>query len=75
MLDFLLMQEVYWVDRKRIRAGWQLTIRALFWTLTITRHSYKRRRRHWTRTNWRFRLPVVEKLRQAVWAAVMSLRK
>ena len=72
---FVLGFVPYWVERKRIRHGWQLTVRALFWTLTITRRSFKRRRRRRTRTSWRFRLPIVEKLRQAVWAAVISLRK
>lgn len=72
---FVLGFVPYWIDRKRVRAGWQFTIRALFWTLTVTRRSGKRQGRRWRRTSWRFRLPIIEKLRQAVWAAVMSLRK
>lgn len=65
----------YWTERNVIRNGWQLQVRALFWTLSITRRTYRRKRRRWTRTNWRLRLTVIEKLRQAVWAAVMSLHK
>lgn len=65
----------YWTERAVIRHGWQLDVRALFWTLTLSRRSFKRGRRRWTRTTWRLRLPFIEKLRQAVWAAVMSLRE
>ena len=65
----------YWTDRKYIRGGWRLEIHALCWTFTIERRIYKRKRSRWTRTNWRFRLPIIEKLRQAVWAAVISLRQ
>lgn len=72
---FVLGFVPYWTERKVIRSGWQLQVRALFWSLTITRRTYRRKRRRWTRTNWRLRLTVIEKVRQAVWAAVMSLRQ
>lgn len=64
----------YWTERKVIRCGWRLQVRALFWTLTITRRRYKRKRRRWTRTSWRFCIPFIDKLQQAVWSAVLSLR-
>lgn len=71
---FLIGCVPYTIERKLVRRGWQLHVRALFWTLTMTRRHYKRKRRRWTRTHWRLRVPLIIKLRQAVWAAVLSLR-
>jgi hypothetical protein len=54
-----------------------VTIRALFWTLEIrTRwlrptHRGRRSRRY---TDWTLRIPLIERVRDAVWAAVMRLK-
>lgn len=47
--------------------GWTLEIRALFWSLYVHRN---RSGRH----NWLVRIPLIERLRDAAWAAVMRLR-
>lgn len=72
---FVLGFVPYSTERKVTRCGRDLEIHALFWTLTVSRRVYRHKRRRWTRTHWRLRLPFVEKLRRAVWAAVLSLRK
>jgi hypothetical protein len=71
---FVLGLIPYRADWKPVRAGWQLTIEALFWSLTLTRQTFKRKRKRTTRTHWSVRVPFIIKLREAVWSAVMSLR-
>jgi hypothetical protein len=44
-----------------------LEAQALFWSLRVHRRSRSRR-------NWTLRLPVIERIRGAAWAAVMRLR-
>lgn len=55
-----------------------ITIRAFFWTLDIRtcwqRRCYRHRVRWLRRTAWTLRIPLIERLRDAVWAAVMRLR-
>lgn len=45
-----------------------LEVQALFWRLTV------RRRRH-GRTDWQIHIPLIERLRDAVWAAVLRLKE
>ena len=47
-----------------------VTIRALFWTLEVR----TRRTRRTRRTDWTLRIPLIERVRDAVWAAVMRLK-
>lgn len=54
-----------------------ITIRALFWTLEVhTRwlRAARRGRRGRRRTAWTLRIPLIERLRDAVWAAVTRLK-
>jgi len=54
-----------------------VTIRALFWSLEVrTRwpRSPRGGRRNRSRTNWTLHIPLIERLRDAVWAAVMGLK-
>lgn len=55
-----------------------ITIRALFWTLEVHTCWQPRRCRgrvRWLRrTAWTLRIPLIERVRDAVWAAVMRLR-
>jgi hypothetical protein len=58
----------YRIARKHLAGGVRLLeIRALFWSLTV-------RLRHSGRHDWTVRVPLVERMRDAVWAAVMRLR-
>ena len=72
---FLLGFIPYRIEREFIRNGWQLDIKALFWTFTVTRRIHRRKRRRFQRTSWTLRIPFIEKLREAIWTAVISLRK
>lgn len=65
---FVLGVIPYRISRRSVRGGWQLQARALFWTLVITRRARQR-------AQWTLRIPFIEKLRNAAWAAVLSLRK
>lgn len=60
---------------RRVRT---ITIRALFWTLDIRTHWQpcrdRRRVRSQCRTAWTLHIPLIERLRDAVWAAVARLR-
>jgi|GEM_PF-1015751 len=47
-----------------------VTIRALFWTLEV----HTRRIGCTRRTDWALRIPLIERVRDAVWAAVMRLK-
>lgn len=54
-----------------------ITIRALFWTLEVhTRwlRPTRRGRRGRRCTDWTLHIPLIERVRDAVWAAVMRLR-
>jgi hypothetical protein len=59
-----------------IPGGWQMTLRALFWNLQVKRQFNRQRgRQPWRkRTEWHLRIPLIEKLREAIWAAVLRLR-
>ena len=52
-----------WLDRR----CWRLEIKALFW-------AFKIQRRRNGRKDWALRLPLIERLRDAIWSAVMRLR-
>lgn len=62
-----------WVNRQPVRGGWQLEVRALFWRFTITRRTVRRQRRRHHHTSFTLRVPLIEKLGAAIWAAVKSL--
>lgn len=51
----------------KVGSAYSLSIRALFWAVTIERHWYGD-------VEWSIRVPLIERLRDAVWAAVMRLR-
>ena len=58
----------YRLERRCRKNGWRiLQVEALFWNVTIS--TYRQRR------NWRVQIPLIDRLRTAVWAAVMQLRK
>jgi hypothetical protein len=58
----------YWIRRTHETGGeWTLTINALFWSLTIHRRWDGRR-------DWTLRVPLINKLADAIWAAIMRLR-
>jgi hypothetical protein len=68
----------YHIDKKLpSRRERIVTIRAMFWTLELrTRwlrptHRDRRSRRC---TDWTLRIPLIERVRDAVWVAVMRLR-
>ncbi|GIK56672.1 MAG: hypothetical protein HND44_08465 [Chloroflexi bacterium] len=67
-LWFLLGFVPCWVNRQPVRGGWQLEIRALFWHLTLTRRTVRSQR-----TSFTLRVPLIEKVSAAIWAAVKSL--
>jgi len=45
----------------------RLEIRALFWSLSIRRRPSKRH-------DWTVQVPLIEKLRDAIWAGIMHFR-
>ena len=57
----------YRIQRQHQTGGERtLEIRALFWTLTI--------HRRWNgRHDWTLRIPLIDKLRDAIWAAILRL--
>ena len=57
-------------DIKRSRAAngvYTLEVRALFWSLRVRRHKSRR--------EWAVCIPLIERLRDAVWAAILRLRE
>ena len=58
----------YRIERRCLAGGGRkLEIRALFWTLMV----------HWRRSgrhDWKLSVPLIERLRDAVWAAVTRLQ-
>ena len=60
----------YHVEKKCLYGGRRLlVVRALFWSLTV-RSTPQRRRR-----TWELRVPLIERLRDTIWAALDRLRK
>lgn len=64
----------FWINRRvvTVRVGrrrrrlLRLEVRAIFWRLTVERPSRGR-------VAWRLRVPLIERVQQAVWAAVQGL--
>jgi hypothetical protein len=46
-------------------------VRALFWTLSVRTRRIRRTRR----TDWTLHIPLIERVRDAIWAAVLRLRE
>jgi len=58
----------YRIERKYLPGGtWTLDVRALFWSVAL---RCRRSGHH----DWKVRVPLVERLRDAAWAAVTRLR-
>ena len=57
----------YYVNKQQMGNGWILQVRALFWSLEIDRQQVRRNR-------WTLRVPLIERLRNAVCASIMHLR-
>lgn len=58
----------YRIERRWLAQGIRtLEIRALFWSLAVRRQRQGRR-------DWKLSVPLIERLRDAVWAALMRLR-
>lgn len=58
----------YMIERSTTPApGTTLTIRALFWEVQVERALGRR-------THWKMRVILIERLREAVWAAIARLR-
>lgn len=54
-----------------------ITVRALFWTLEVrTRwlRPTRRSRRGRCCTGWTLHIPLIERMREAIWAAVLRLK-
>ena len=61
----------YRIERKRpSRRECVVTIRALFWTLDVHARRIGRTRC----TEWMLHIPLIERIRDAVWAAVTRLK-
>ena len=59
----------YHIERRwRAHGTRQMEIRALFWSLVARRHRNGC-------CSWRVRAPLIERLRDAAWAAIERLRK
>ncbi len=57
----------YHVNKQGKNNGWIFQSRALFWTLEINDLPGQRKR-------WTLRIPLIEKLRSAVWLVLMHLQ-
>ena len=53
----------YFIKRQQIRGGHVLEVRALFWSARYTSRQ------------WTIRIPLIERLRHAIWAAILHLRE
>ncbi len=53
-------------DGRRLRVARQWQVQAIFWQVTWTRCPRRR-------AEWQVRVPLLERLQKAVWAAVQSL--
>jgi hypothetical protein len=58
----------YYVNKQQTRNGWVLQVRALFWSLEILLNPCG-----WHR--WTLRVPLIKQLHNAVWAAILHLRR
>jgi hypothetical protein len=58
----------YYINKQRLKNGWILQVRALFWSLEI--RGLQRGQDHWT-----VRIPVIERLQIAAWAVITHLRR
>lgn len=58
----------YYVNKQPMRNGWILQIRTLFWSFEI---HYQRL----SQNQWTLRVPLIKRLGDAVWAAIMLIRK
>jgi hypothetical protein len=59
----------YRVERRWLaRGGQRLHVRALFWSVVVRQHCNGRR-------TWLVHVPLIERLRNAAWAAIEQLRK
>ena len=68
LIGLLLGCLPYRVEREHQTGGERaLEMRALFWTLTIHRCWDGQR-------DWTLRVPLIDKARDAIWAAVLRLR-
>ena len=56
----------YYINKQPTRNGWILQVRALFWSLEVHRQQGRNR--------LTLRVPLIERLRSAVWAAIQHLR-
>jgi hypothetical protein len=57
----------YYIKKQPSRNGWILQIRALFWSLELHRPRVGLNK-------WTIRVPLIERLRSAVWAAIVPLQ-
>lgn len=73
----------YAIERRWRRDRRALQMRALFWSLEVWTQDARRRGRRRARRNgrgrparrtWTLRVPLIEHLRDGVWAAVLRLR-
>jgi len=56
------------VKRRTAPRAWTLSIYALFWSLEIRRSVHRR-------SAWTLRLPVIHRLRDAAWAAIVRIKE
>jgi len=57
----------YYVNIQRVRSGWILHVRGLFWSLEIQR--LPRGRKQWT-----LHIPLIKRIRKAIWVAIIHLQ-
>ncbi len=58
----------YYISRQRVRNGKLLCLRALFWSLKIRLHQSEQ-------CQWTLHVPLIERMRTAIWAFVMCLKE
>lgn len=57
----------YYINKQEVRNGWTLEIRTLFYSLKVYHREHGL-------NGWTLRVPLIERLRKAVWAGIMHLR-
>jgi hypothetical protein len=57
----------YYISRKWLGdGGWRVVVSALFWTLQV---------QHCGHYDWIIRVPLIERLSDTIWAAVLQIRR
>ena len=58
----------YYINKQQLKNGWILQIYALYWSLEVNHPDCERKQ-------WTLRIPLIERLRKAIWVTIQHLRE